>query len=106
MIWLNYQTGKKITNDSANSSGNGAIPLSQQRMQNEEEYWIYVNKAEAYFGLGEMDEYQKADEMARALNPTPWLLKGYEGQLDDLKKLLLQFGNLLSPPWKGLNEVS
>ncbi len=91
---------KKNNADSISILKDGNMAMSQQKIQNEEEYWILVNKAEASFGRGETDEYKKADALARALEPTPWLLKSYEEQLGDLKKLLLQFGHLMNPPWK------
>jgi hypothetical protein len=34
-------------------------------LENEQKFWIHVNKAEAHFGLGEMDEYRNADARAR-----------------------------------------
>ncbi len=91
---------KKNNADSISTSSADDIAISQQRIQNEEEYYILANKAEAYFGLGEMDEYKKADAMARALEPTPWILKGYDDQVADLEKLLIQYGHLMNPSWK------
>lgn len=91
---------KKNNEDSISISNNGNLAKTQQKMQNEEEYWILVNKAEAHFGLNEMEEYKKADARARALKPTSWLLKSYEEQVQDLEKLLLQYGHLMNPPWK------
>ncbi len=91
---------KKNDAESMLFSHDGSLVLSQQRIQNEEEYWILVNRAEAYFGLGEMEEYKKADAMARALQPTNWILKGYDGQVEDLEKLLTQYGHLMNPSWK------
>jgi hypothetical protein len=94
-----FSKRKKNTDDSITISDDAGLALSQETIQNEEEYWILVNKAEAHFGLGEMEEYKKADEMAKALKPTSWDLKGYETQVEDLRKLLLQYGHLLNPPW-------
>ena len=90
---------KKNSIDSLAIPNNADIVLSQKAMQDEEEYWILVNKAEAHFGLGETVEYKNADTLARALEPAPWDLKGYEAQVQDLRKLLLQYGDLLNPPW-------
>ena len=90
---------KKNTVDSITISDDANLALSQETRQNEEEYWILVNKAEAHFGLGEMEEYKKADAMAKALEPTSWDLKSYETQVNDLRKLLLQYVHLLNPPW-------
>ena len=90
---------KKNTDDNITISDDANLALSQKTIQNEEEYWILVNKAEAHFGLGEMEEYKKADAMAKALEPTSWDLKSYETQVNDLRKLLLQYGHILNPPW-------
>lgn len=101
---LEELSGRKKNNaDSISIANDDNMATRQQRIQNEEEYWILVNKAEAHFGLGEMEEYKKADRMARALDPEIWLLKGYEGQVEDLRNLLLQYGHLMSPGWK--NQV-
>jgi hypothetical protein len=70
----------------------------------EESYWIYINKAEAHFGLGQMEEYKKTDAKARVLNPPRWMLQGYEGQMKDLRIMMNKYGHLLNPPWTEPSE--
>lgn len=67
-------------------------PLSPE---NEELFWIYVNKAEAHLGLGETDQAHAADCKARELDPPSWMLQGYEGQIADLKISLEKHGHIL-----------
>ncbi len=90
---------KKNNAGSISPSPLDEIAINQQKIQNEEEYYILANKAEAYFGRGEMDEYKKADAMARALQPGDWILKGYEDHIAGLEKLLTQYGHFMNPTW-------
>ncbi|MEP7251526.1 MAG: tetratricopeptide repeat-containing protein [Ginsengibacter sp.] len=90
---------RQNTADSITNSNQNQGAMGQQKVLDEEAYYILINKAEAYFGMGSMGEYKKAEASAKALNPDPWVLNGYEGQRDELEKILLQYGHLLNPPW-------
>jgi tetratricopeptide (TPR) repeat protein len=68
--------------------------------ETEQMYWILVNKAEAHYGLGEMEEYRQALEKAKEINPSDWMIKSFNDQHDQLRDLLIKYGNLLDPPWK------
>jgi hypothetical protein len=67
---------------------------------NEQMFWILVNLAEAHYGLGEMDDYRKALERVKEVNPTEWMMKSFNDQHVLLQELLTKYGDLLSPPWK------
>ncbi len=64
------------------------IKLSYEHLEleNEQKFWIHVNKAEAHFGLGEMDDYRKADARAREYEHTPFMLKSYEDEIIELRE--------------------
>jgi hypothetical protein len=65
----------------------------------EQMYWILVNKAEAHYGLGEMNEYRQAVEKSREVNPADWMIKSFNDQHVQLRDLLVKYGALLTPAW-------
>ena len=67
---------------------------------NEQMFWILVNKAEAHFGLGEMNEYRQALEKAKEVNPSDWMMKSFNDQHVLLQGLLTKYSDLLTPAWK------
>ncbi len=74
--------------------------LKQRAYNNEQKFWIFVNKAEAHFALGEFEQYQKAVAAAKLLEYKPWMMESFEYQLAKLRILLERNGHLLNPPWK------
>ncbi len=74
--------------------------LRQQSYNNEQKFWIFVNKAEAHFALGEFDEYKKAVDAARLIEHKPWMIESFEEQVAKLRILLERNGHLLNPQWK------
>jgi len=74
--------------------------LKQQSYYNEQKFWIFVNKAEAHFALGEFDEYKKALDAAKLIEHKPWMMESFEEQVSKLRILLERNGHLLNPPWK------
>ncbi len=77
-----------------------ALAASQQQMENDQRFWILVNKAEAHFGLGEMEAYRAAVEEAKAMPHEPWMMESFNDQVIKLKAVLAKHGHLLQPPWK------
>ncbi len=75
------------------------LSLSQKAVENEQKFWILVNKAEAYFGLGALEEYKKALGEAKTIEHAPWMMNSFEQQLNRLTLLLEKHGHLLNPPW-------
>jgi len=67
---------------------------------NEQLFWIMANKAECFLGLGDIEEYKKADEQARNLEHTEWMMKSYNEQLAELKELMKKHGHLVNPKWQ------
>ncbi|WP_276503483.1 tetratricopeptide repeat-containing protein [Terrimonas pollutisoli] len=68
-----------------------------------QKFWIHVNKAEAFFALGEFDNYKKSVEAAKQIEHKPWMMESFEFQLAKLRVLLQRNGHLLNPPWKEIN---
>ena len=67
---------------------------------NQEMFWIKVNKAECHYGLGEMEEYKKALEEAQKIEHADWMMKAFDKQHIEMKALMIKHGHLLNPPWK------
>jgi hypothetical protein len=76
------------------------LAADQKAIEQVQRFWIQVNKAEAYFGLGEMDNYKKALETAQAIEHTDWMIKAFEEQRETLGALLKKHGHLMNPAWK------
>ena len=75
------------------------VMRKQRAYNNEQKFWIYANKAEAHFALGEFKQSKKAEEAARAIDHKPWMIESYEEQKSKLRVLLERNGYLLNPPW-------
>jgi hypothetical protein len=75
------------------------LSLTQKEEENEQKFWILVNKAEAHFGLGELEEYKKAIAEAKTIEHSPWMMNSFEQQVIRLKALMEKLGHLLDPPW-------
>jgi len=71
--------------------------------ETEEKFWILVNKAEAYFGLGQFEEHSKVLSQAETIKHEPWMMKSFTDQLEGLNKLMEKNGHLLNPKWKKNN---
>jgi len=80
--------------------GDNKEMLKQQSYYNEQKFWIFVNKAEAHFALGEFDEYKKALDAAKLIEHKPWMMESFEEQVAKLRILLERNGHLLNPAWK------
>ena len=71
----------------------------QNDYNNEQKFWILVNKAEAHFGLGEFEEYKKAVDQASTIPHSEWMMQSFREQGEKLHVLLNKYGNLLESPW-------
>ena len=77
------------------------MEMQLQRMyNNEQKFWIYVNKAEAHYALGEFEESDKAITSAKLIEHKPWMMESFEEQKAKLTVLLERNGHLLNPAWK------
>ncbi|HTE24179.1 tetratricopeptide repeat-containing protein [Flavitalea sp.] len=74
--------------------------LNQQALDTEQKFWISVNKAEAYFGLGMFEQYENGKKLAQSIEHKPWMMESFEGQINKLRNLLLVNGNLMNPAWQ------
>ena len=63
--------------------------------ENQQQFWIMVNKAEAHFGLGQIAEYHHAVNNAMKIDHTPWMLKSFTDQLEELTWLLKKHGHYI-----------
>ena len=67
---------------------------------NQEMFWIKVNKAECHYGLGEMEAYKEALDVAKKIEHADWMMKAFEKQHIEMVALMKKHGHLLNPPWK------
>lgn len=74
---------------------------AQQAFNTEQKFWILLNKAEAHFGLGEMEDYQTAFSEALSMPHEEWMVEGFNDQIEKLRKIMEDKGGLLNPAWKG-----
>lgn len=75
------------------------LAINQLTTENEHKFWILVNKAEAYYGLGQVKEYEQARSDAAQLEHADWMMETFDAQVRKLGKLLKKYGHLLNPPW-------
>lgn len=84
---------KSETRDALNLSDYNAADDKEQM------FWILVNKAECYYGLGEMENFRKAISAAKEIEHDEWMMKAFEKQHVELQSLMRKYGHLLNPPW-------
>ena len=58
---------KREERESKEGAANAEL-LKQRSFDNEQKFWICVNRAESYFGLGEFEKYKKSIEEAKVLD--------------------------------------
>ena len=83
-----------------NEQENETLVANQKQQDDIEYFWITVNKAEANYGLGNMEAYELAHNEARQLPHEDWMMHAFEEQLKTLRSVLIQRGDLLTPAWK------
>jgi tetratricopeptide (TPR) repeat protein len=83
------------------SDSGDVINLSDYNVtdDNDQMFWIQVNKAECYYGLGEMENYRKAISAAKEIEHEEWMMKAFNDQHGQLRELMTKYGHLLNPPW-------
>ena len=84
----------------ATTAADKELSRKQEAADEEQKFWILVNRAEAYYGLGEMDQYEKALTEARKIDHTPGMMESFNQQVAELSVLMKKQGHLLNPPWK------
>ncbi len=68
------------------------ISDEQQARDREQKFWCLATKAEAHFGLGEMEAYARTRDEAQALNPAAWMMSTLDEQIKRLGSLLGRHG--------------
>jgi hypothetical protein len=95
--WAEIEKRESAEMARTGDAGNADIQ-KQKDYNNEQKFWILVNKAEAYFGLGRFDEYRQAIAQAQAIEHADWMMQSFREQVDKLKVLLIRYGSLLEEP--------
>lgn len=72
---------------------------AQAAFNTDQKFWIQINRAEAYFGLGEFDAFKAARAAAQSLEHSEWMMQAFDLQIGKLRKLLEAKSDLLNPPW-------
>ncbi|HLL42936.1 MAG TPA: hypothetical protein VK369_07340, partial [Segetibacter sp.] len=72
------------------------LRTKQTESKNEQRFWILANKAEAYFGLGLLSEYENSKAEALSLKPEDWMAESFTNQVESLGKLLDKQKHLVS----------
>ncbi len=71
------------------------LSADQVTSQNQQQFWILVNKAEAHLGLGQTAEYNLAVENALKIEHTIWMLKSFTDEIEELTGLLKKHGHYI-----------
>jgi len=72
------------------------LAISQLVEDKEQQFWIWVNKAEAHFCLGQMEEYNQAREEAAKVPHDDEMMKSFDEEITRLKEVLDKYGALLN----------
>ncbi|MGZ8558030.1 MAG: tetratricopeptide repeat-containing protein [Chitinophagaceae bacterium] len=91
---------KKREQRQANDLEDNEGRQKQRADNNIQKFWVYVNKAEAHFALGEFEEYKSAVDAAKLIEHKSWMIDSFEEQQAKLRILLEINGHLLNPAWK------
>jgi hypothetical protein len=111
MIYANY-TRKRVLdlcdrdwNDIAKREskeslqGTDAEREAQRAFNDDQKFWIQINRAESHFGLGNFDAYKKSRADAQQLEHSVWMMQAFDLQIEKLRKLLQAKSDLLNPAW-------
>lgn len=66
---------------------NDPYSINQYEADKEQMFWILINKAEANFGLGDMEAYENAVAEAEKIEHDEWMMDSLEEQIEKLKKM-------------------
>jgi hypothetical protein len=76
------------------------IAIDQRALDYNEQFWILVNKADSYFGLGDMAAYKETLAKAQEYKVDTWMMDSFTAQINKLRPILQQYGQLLPGGWK------
>lgn len=97
--WKELEEKTKTLNETAIPSGD-ALAADQITLNNEQRFWILVNKAEAHFGLGQIAAYEAAKQQATTVEHGPWMMKAFTDEVEKLRMLLRKWGHFLPSGWQ------
>lgn len=72
---------------------------AQQAFNNDQKFWIQINRAEAHFGLGNFDAFKNSRVAAQTLEHADWMMEAFDMQIEKLRELLKAKGDLVNPAW-------
>lgn len=72
---------------------------AQRAFNNDQKFWIQINRAEAHFGLGNFEAYKSSRATAQELEHADWMMEAFDVQIEKLRMLLQAKSDLLNPPW-------
>lgn len=84
----NRDTEKMAAMEEKVNASNAIMSEEQQEILDDQKFWIAVNKAEAHYGLKEMQEYEQAAAAAKLVKHEEWMMDSFTRQLDKLEKLM------------------
>ncbi len=73
---------------------------NQKVIDHKELSWIMVNRAEALYGLGRIDEYKECLKELELHQAEEAVLEVFNPQMERLRDIMLKHGHLLNPAWK------
>ncbi|MBE7174286.1 MAG: DUF4071 domain-containing protein [Williamsia sp.] len=85
--WQQIQNRSKSADD-ASEAELEQITATQKVVEDEQRFWILVNKAEAHFALGEEAPYNAAKDAAAAIDHEEWMTESFTQQVDKIAQLL------------------
>lgn len=97
--WNEIMERKKRIASKAESGNITNMSNYNEAEDNQEMFWIQVNKAECHYGLGEMEEYNEALAAAKKIEHADWMMKAFDKQHIEMEALMTKHGHLLNPPW-------
>ncbi|MBB6325229.1 hypothetical protein FHS59_000844 [Algoriphagus iocasae] len=65
-----------------------------------QKFWITVNQAESYFGLGQFDLFRFHHEEAKKIPHAVWMWESFKDQIGRLEAELKKSGHLMDPIWE------
>jgi hypothetical protein len=95
--WALFQDKEKKDQSLINDGSKEGKDL--QEYYNSQKYWILVNRAECYFGLGDFEAYRRYERESKNIPFHPWQEESFTEQIGKLAPELKKVGHLLEPKW-------
>jgi hypothetical protein len=91
----NLNVRKQKVSEQTITENTSLLAASQRAEDDEQLFWILVNKAEAHFGLGQMEDYENARFQAAAVPHEEWMMQVFDKQIKRLQAVLDKYSALL-----------